>query len=246
MKTAIVYTKERLAVNEFFARKLAEYLCGDVVDEEVSDEYDMYLFRCENSKLRKELEEKGKLVVNNSYTGRIANDKVASYELIQKLEIPFLPFTVNPDEAQFPCVAKSPYGHGGKEVFWVNTREECNFDGKMIYQKPSKQLGKDVRVYCLGKEILYAMERKNEHDFRSNFTLGGACKRTLLPENVVGYVKKIINALQSDFVGIDFIIEGDTYYFNEIEDVVGTRMLYHEGIDAAKLFAEYVQKKGGC
>lgn len=240
MKVAIVYTKERLAVNEFFAKKLSEYTGGEIVDESVSDRYDLYLFRCENSILRTELEKKGKRVVNNALTGRIANDKVLSYELARRLEIPFLPFTTDAEQANFPCVAKSPYGHGGKEVFWCETREECHFVEPMIYQKPSVQRGKDVRVYCLGNEILCAMERYNEHDFRSNFTLGGTCKRTELPSRVKEYVYRILKALGPTMVGIDFIIDGDTYYFNEIEDVVGTRMLYHEGIDAAKLLSEFL------
>lgn len=248
MRVAIVYTKERLAVNEFFAKRLAAYTGGDVVDESVSDEYDLYVFRCENSSLRKALEERGKLVVNNALTGKIANDKHLSYELAKGLKIPFLPYVLETDARalSYPCVIKSRFGHGGKEVYWAENEGEASaiLSGEeLICQTPSEMLGRDIRVYCLGGEVLCAMERSNSKDFRSNFTLGGSCRQIPTPPLLREYCSRVLDALSSDFVGVDFIVDGERYYFNEIEDVVGCRMLYRQGVDAAKLFADYLKSK---
>ena len=248
MKRAIVYTEERLRVNGFFAESLARYLSADLVDESVGEEYDSYIFRCENSQKRAFLEERGKSVVNNALTGKIANDKHLSYELAKELKIPFLPYVLSCDGKgiSYPCVVKSRFGHGGKEVFWANDEGEAKtlFSGEtLLCQTPSKELGRDVRVYCLGGKILCAMERCNRKDFRSNFTLGGTCRQVQLPPLLRESCKKIVAALSADFVGVDFIADGGKFYFNEIEDVVGCRMLYSCGIDAAKVFADYLQSK---
>lgn len=248
MKCAVVYTEERLKVNEYFARALCSYLSADLVDESVGEEYDCYVFRCENSEKRLFFEERGKLVVNNALTGKIANDKHLNYELAKRLKIPFLPYVLTNDARtlSYPCVIKSPFGHGGKEVYWAKNEGEASaiLSGEpLICQKPSDMLGRDIRVYCLGGEVLCAMERSNSKDFRSNFTLGGTCRQIQLPSILREYCSRVIGALSADFVGVDFIVDGEKYYFNEIEDVVGCRMLYHEGIDAAKLLADYVKAR---
>lgn len=247
MKTAIVYTEERLRVNRFFAETLSSYLGADVVDLSVSDDYDLYIFRTEDAALRAELEGKGKRVVNNALTGVIANDKHLSYELAAELGVPFLPYVLQGEgEIGYPCVVKSRFGHGGKQVFWADDKREAErlLKGEgYLLQKPSENRGEDIRMYCLGGEVLAAMRRKNENDFRSNFTLGGSCERIAPPAELVGLCRRFYEALRFDFVGIDFLVEREGYLFNEIEDVVGTRMLYSAGLDAAKRFADYLKSE---
>jgi len=49
-----------------------------------------------------------------------------------------------------------------------------------------------------------------------------------------------------DFVGIDFIFSDGKPYLNEIEDVVGTRMLYKlTDLDPAKMYIEYIADRVG-
>ena len=183
----------------------------------------------------------------NALTGVIANDKHLSYELAAELGVPFLPYVLQGEgEIGYPCVVKSRFGHGGKQVFWADDKREAErlLKGEgYLLQKPSENRGEDIRMYCLGGDVLAAMRRKNENDFRSNFTLGGSCERIAPPAELVGLCRRFYEALRFDFVGIDFLVEREGYLFNEIEDVVGTRMLYSAGLDAAKRFADYLKSE---
>ncbi|HKL80134.1 MAG TPA: hypothetical protein VJ888_06825 [Mobilitalea sp.] len=85
----------------------------------------------------------------------------------------------------------------------------------------------DLRVYVIGKEIVAAVLRTAREGFKANFSLGGEVSLYRLTEEEQKLVYKIINQFDFGLVGIDFII-GDQkeLIFNEIEDVVGSRMLY--------------------
>ena len=98
-----------------------------------------------------------------------------------------------------------------------------------------------MRVYVLGGEVLAAVKRTSECDFRSNFSLGGKAEIIDLPDEVKEYIRLIIEALSPDLVGIDFIRHNGEWVLGEIEDVVGTRMLYAlTDIDAADEYVGYV------
>ena len=58
-------------------------------------------------------------------------------------------------------------------------------------------------------------------------------------------VQKIIDLFNFDMVGIDFILDDNgNLVFNEIEDVVGARMLYQcSDIDIVKEYLSYISKK---
>ena len=58
-------------------------------------------------------------------------------------------------------------------------------------------------------------------------------------------VQKIIDLFDFDMVGIDFILDDNgNLVFNEIEDVVGARMLYQcSDIDIVKEYLCYISKK---
>ena len=87
--------------------------------------------------------------------------------------------------------------------------------------------GKDVRVYVIGNDVIGAVERTAADGFRSNFSLGGSVTNYELRPEDTACVDKICRLFSFGMVGIDFIIDKDNHFiFNEIEDVVGARMLY--------------------
>ena len=60
-------------------------------------------------------------------------------------------------------------------------------------------------------------------------------------EEIERYLKVVIYDLHPDFIGVDFLIDNGQYVFNEVEDPVGSKMLYENtDIDPIKLFAEHV------
>ena len=110
-----------------------------------------------------------------------------------------------------------------------------------IVQKFCSQPGEDMRVYVLGGEILAAVLRRSETDFRSNFSLGGTVRLVDPPAEICAMVETLQTKFAFDFVGVDFIRDEGKWVLNEIEDVVGSRMLYKAaGLDVAALYLRHV------
>ena len=57
-------------------------------------------------------------------------------------------------------------------------------------------------------------------------------------------VEKITKLFDFDFVGIDFVFDNGKIIFNEIEDVVGSRMVYtYTDIDIVDIYIKYLLTK---
>src|SRR5699024_1645257 len=96
----------------------------------------------------------------------------------------------------------------------------------IVIQDANVKLGKDVRVFVIGEQIIAAVLRKNDDDFRANFKLGGIAQVFTLSDKQINMIRKIINHFNFGLVGIDFFIDHQgELIFNEIEDVVGSRIL---------------------
>lgn len=185
------------------------------------------------------LEYCGVKVYNNATTAQICNDKQKTYQYlcaagIEMMDSYFVSPTLCPQMAKFPypVIVKSATGHGGTEVFLANDNSSFVFainqlkDKAVVVQKLASNLGKDLRVYVVGKTIIAAILRESKTDFRSNYSLGGTATPYVLDAQEIALVNKIINLFDFAMVGIDFIFHEDKLIFNEIEDVVGSRMLY--------------------
>ena len=130
-------------------------------------------------------------------------------------------------------MVKAAGGCGGRQVFRCDTEEEYRMrlaqiapDGA-VAQPLCDTPGRDVRAYVLGNRIVQAMERYSDSaDFRSNFGLHGHARKTELTPEMAGYVNRAARLLQFGLVGVDFVFHQGRPYLNEIEDAVGTRMLY--------------------
>lgn len=191
-------------------------------------------------------------IFNPVDTAKIVNDKALTHLELSKLNIPMLPTFFIQGHAltenaplDYPFIIKSVTGRGGKEVClleseknWQTFKRECK-NQSYIAQPTNVQKGKDLRVFVIGKEIVAAVLRHNETDFRANFKLGGKAIPYQLSENEIKLINKIIGHFQFGLVGIDFLLDHDgNLLFNEIEDVVGSRIL-SETSDI-NLLAEYV------
>lgn len=193
---------------------------------------------------------------NNSKTSRIANDKWQTYLFAKELGLSVM-HTLKPashenisDELDYPFVLKAIDGHGGSEVFLVDNEQKCKElftsigKNRLIIQEFCSESGVDMRVYMLGGEVLAAARRTSTSDFRSNFSLGGNAEIVSVPSAVQRVAKQVCHALGCDLVGIDFIRHRGEWILNEIEDVVGTRMLYSlTSIDAAYEYVKHIVNK---
>ena len=205
------------------------------------EKIDFAIVRTDDYLLSFSLEQMGVKVFNDSRTSLICNDKYLTLCLASNLSID-VPDTILADKHQrdwqnlptkfFPLVAKPLNQKGGKNVFLINDQQEllqkASFFGqRFLLQKPAKNLGVDTRVYVLDKRILLAVKRTSTTDFRSNYCLGGKATVVQPTRQQIDAVEKITQILGAHYVGIDFLQDGENSLLNEIEDVVGARMIYN-------------------
>ncbi len=207
------------------------------------------IVRTMNPDLSEKLEKLGVKVYNSSFISRIANDKWNTYEYLSKKGVR-LPetFLVTEDfePPYYPIVLKPCMGKGGRDVVMVNNREEfyeyvSRVKEKTIAQMPVSDKGKDLRVYVVGNEIIKAMLRVSETDFRSNFCLGGKAEEYELSQWEKAEIQKVIDNFDIAYAGLDFIFHEGKIIFNEMEDVVGARMLYtYTDIDIVEVYLNFI------
>ncbi|TWT09006.1 RimK family alpha-L-glutamate ligase [Planomicrobium sp. CPCC 101079] len=185
----------------------------------------LVVFRCRRPDAARVLEDFGIHLVNRAEVNRIANDKWQAYQLFLMLGVPVIP--TYRDTAGFPCVVKTVDGHGGVEVEVVESHADLpRFKSEVVFQ-PLVPHEADVRVYVVGNEIVGAVKRSSIVSFKMNYSLGGSAEKYTVTAAQEKDVLRIARALNSDYVGIDFLLLPDgRHLFNEIEDPVGARSFY--------------------
>ena len=226
-------------------------ICGGAGDfswliEGCSPAEDIFINRSRYAQITYFLEEKGYTVYNNSLVAELGNDKLLAIRYMQARGIPVMKTYTTPP-AVYPFVAKSVDGHGGNEVFLIKDEAGLKdvlsaLEGrKVIFQEFCDTPGLDKRVYIVGNKVAGCMLRRGNGDFRSNYSLGGSAEFSPLTPDEAEIVDKILAALDIGHAGIDLIYHNGRPVFNELEDVVGSRMLYrYTDIDVVKMFVEYI------
>lgn len=217
---------------------------------------DFVICRIRYPLLTKQLEYMGIKTFNNSKISEIGNDKARTYQYVANANISIIDSVFckkgfmkeKLETLSYPLIVKSTGGHGGTEVYLLEKREDiskvlsiCQKEDVVIQPYISKS-HQDLRVYVIGKKIIAAVLRTAKEDFRSNFCLGGDVRLYELSSREKEQIEKVIQLFDFGLVGIDFII-GDQgeLLFNEIEDVVGSRMLYQcSNINIVDLYLEYI------
>ena len=258
----LVYSPEGYALNRWFADRLCRCAAAAGLALELkrlSEEDglpqgelpDFVVMRTIRPDLSAALEAQGVRVYNNAATARVANDKLETFRLARELKLPVLntvgfTWPQRPSIA-YPCVVKTPDGHGGSEVFRVREDREMEEvvrqTGKRTFvaQPFCDEPGIDMRVYMLGGKPVAAIRRTAKSGFRSNFKLGGDVSVAEPSSEQLAPAQRLFDRLGFDFAGVDFIRHGGHWILNEIEDVVGTRMLYATtDLDAARLLVRHI------
>lgn len=169
-------------------------------------------------------------VFNHARVTEIANDKLKTYDHF-KDHFPMLETEIFTGSENYPYVVKDRFGHGGDQVYLIKNKEDIKdffYSNNYIQQPLGDQPGKDLRVYILNNQIIASVLRSHPTDFRSNYSLGGNIELYHLNDSEIKAVQKILKVLPLDYGGIDFLFDkNNQLILNEIEDVVGARMLYN-------------------
>ena len=260
VKGILVYTSADAEYNKWFIDHIIEEGRKCNLDirlvlsdkEEIPDnKYSFAIVRNRDSKLCKRLEENNIRCFNSSYVVNIGNDKWEMYKDFNAAGIPVM-YTQR-TKLPYPFVMKPVDGHGGENVYLIKNADEYESvisnipderQGDLIYQVIATEKGRDIRVYVVGGTILTAMERiavDTEKDFRSNYSLNGNAKEHALTDEELKLAAKVADHIKADFVGIDLIYNNGRPVVNEIEDAVGTRMLYSlTDIDPVREFVAHI------
>lgn len=254
----ILYYKEDLKKNKRFVEIVTDTLERKNIKAKVillnqvdfvkllsEEKPDFVINRSRNDKAAKILESKGIQVFNSSKVTEIANDKEKTYDFLKE-EVSFMPI-LKEEIKEYPFVMKSCRGHGGSQVYLINDENEEEQakrnlgNQKYICQEYCNEPGKDLRVYVIGGKIVTAVLREAVRGFKSNYSLGGKATEYFLSKTEKSVVYKILEKINIDYGGIDFIFHNHTLMFNEIEDAVGARMVYENtNINILEMFAMYV------
>ena len=260
VKGILVYTSADAEYNKWFIDHIIEEGRKCNLDirlvlsdkEEIPDnKYSFAIVRNRDSKLCKRLEDSNIRCFNSSYVVNIGNDKWEMYKDFNAAGIPVM-YTQR-TKLPYPFVMKPVDGHGGENVYLIKNADEYKRaidtkpdekTGEFIFQVPATEKGRDIRVYVVGGIILTAMERiavDTEKDFRSNYSLNGNAKEHALTDEELKLAAKVADHIKADFVGIDLIYNNGKPVVNEIEDAVGTRMLYSlTDIDPVREFVAHI------
>jgi RimK family alpha-L-glutamate ligase len=209
------------------------------------------IMRTINPLLTKHFELMGVPVFNNSFVSTICNDKQKTYQYVSKANVEIMDTSFikkgTSTSIKYPSIVKPSFGSGGENVFLVKNEYEFKkainsiSDESIVIQKPASDLGKDLRVYVLKDQIIASILRVSNSDFRSNYSLGGLAEVYNLNQEEKSIVYKIIEMFDFSLVGIDFVFHRGKMVFNEIEDVVGARMLYSKtDINIVSLYLDFI------
>ena len=151
-----------------------------------------------------------------------------------------------------PMIIKEGHGSFGMKVYLIETEEE--FYAKVdelrgvdyVFQRfIATSRGRDIRVNIVGGEIVAAMYRSSETDFRANITNGGVASVIELTEEQSKLAIRAAEAVGAEFAGVDLLFgENETPLVCEVNAAAHIRNIYNvTGINVADKMISYIQGK---
>lgn len=176
---------------------------------------------------------------NNSDVTLLGNNKYSCYKFVKDLGIPVKELPIEPGTMEL--IKKPIAGHGGESI---TLGANVIFQRDFIYQEFITNVVGDLRFYVIGNKVLNSVLRyKPAGSILCNYKHGAEIQLYEASPEQFKIVTKLIDSIGIvDFVGIDFLLtEDNQFIFNEIEDVVGSRMLSALGCNnTVPLYVEHI------
>jgi len=153
-----------------------------------------------------------------------------------------------------PMVIKEGHGSFGMKVYLIETEEQ--FYEKTdelrgidyVFQKfIATSRGRDIRVNIVGDEIVAAMHRQSETDFRANITNGGVATVIELTDQQKALALQAAHAVGAEFAGVDLLFgDNEEPLVCEVNAAAHIRNIYNvTGINIADSMIAYILRKLG-
>ncbi|MFD1927282.1 RimK family alpha-L-glutamate ligase [Sporosarcina siberiensis] len=155
-------------------------------------------------------------------------------------------------QIQLPMIIKEGHGSFGMKVYLIENEEE--FYAKVqelqgvdyVFQEfISTSRGRDIRVNIVGDEIVAAMYRFSETDFRANITNGGVAENIELNDAQKELSLRAAKAVGAEFAGVDLLFgENEQPLVCEVNAAAHIRNIYNvTGINVADAMITYILGK---
>lgn len=153
-----------------------------------------------------------------------------------------------------PMIIKEGHGSFGMKVYLIETEEQ--FFAKTdelrgvdyVFQKfIASSRGRDIRVNIVGGEIVAAMYRHSDTDFRANITNGGVAEQIELTDQQRALAIRAAEAVGAEFAGVDLLFgENEEPLVCEVNAAAHIRNLYNvTGVNVADAMIAYILRKLG-
>ncbi|MET3320020.1 ATP-grasp domain-containing protein [Peribacillus butanolivorans] len=230
---------------------------------------DFVLFMDKDIHLARHLELLDIPVYNSSTAIDICDSKAKTHQALAGHGIPmpktlFPPFTyegierINVDafkdiglELGYPLIVKEAYGSFGEQVYLIQSEAEFLKTVHKLGHKPfiiqefiEHSKGRDIRVNVVGDQVIAAMHRKSEHDFRANMTVGGHALPYSPTKKEADLAIQCASILGADFAGVDLLFGEDGPLLCEVNSNSHLLNIYDcTGINIADSMFDYVLDK---
>ncbi|WP_434167498.1 ATP-grasp domain-containing protein [Peribacillus frigoritolerans] len=232
---------------------------------------DFVLFMDKDIHLARHLELLGIPVYNSSKAIDICDSKAKTHQALTGHGIPmpktlFPPFTyegierVNMDafiqignELGYPLIVKEAYGSFGEQVYLIQTEDELLKTISNLGHKPfiiqefiEHSKGRDIRVNVVGNQVIAAMQRHSEQDFRANMTAGGQAAPYIPTNEEAQLAIRCAQILGADFAGVDLLFGEEGPLLCEVNSNSHLLNIYEcTGINIAESMFDYILKELG-
>ncbi|MBD8015831.1 ATP-grasp domain-containing protein [Planococcus wigleyi] len=155
------------------------------------------------------------------------------------------------DRLGLPMVIKEGHGSFGMKVYLIDTEEQ--FYEKVdslrgidfLFQEfIASSRGRDIRVNIVGGQIVAAMYRHSETDFRANITNGGVASPIELTESQRELALSAAEAVGATFAGVDLLFgENDQPLVCEVNAAAHIRNILNvTGVNVADAMIAYIRE----
>ncbi|OPJ62403.1 ATP-grasp domain-containing protein [Clostridium oryzae] len=226
---------------------------------------DFVIFWDKDIALARHLEKTGMRLYNNSKAIEICDDKGLTYEVLSNNHIK-MPDTIIAPKVYikvedfstydyiisflgFPMIIKECFGSFGAQVYMINNRTELINKIQELGNKPyvfqkfiNSSYGKDIRLNVVGGQVVAAMLRTSEDDFRANISAGGRMQHYDPTEAEKALAIKCCELTGSAFAGVDLLFgpNGEPIVC-EINSNAHMKNIYDcTGVDVAEHILKYI------
>lgn len=153
-----------------------------------------------------------------------------------------------------PMVIKEGHGSFGMKVYLIETEEqfyektdELRGIDYVFQEFIATSRGRDIRVNIVGGEVVAAMYRHSETDFRANISNGGVATVIELTDQQKALAIQAAHAVGAEFAGVDILFgDNEEPLVCEVNAAAHIRNIYNvTGINVADAMIAYILRKLG-